>query len=61
MNEKWNDQPIEEIRDLRRRISARFDHDPARLVAYYAKLQEQYRDRLIDTAKPTDGTDQSAA
>jgi hypothetical protein len=61
MNEKRNDQPIEEIRDLRRRISARFDHDPARLVAYYEKLQEQYRDRLIDTAKPTDDTDRSAA
>ena len=61
MNEKRNDQPIEEIRDLRRRISARFDHDPARLVAYYLQLQEQYRDRLIDTPKTTDGTDQSAA
>ena len=61
MNEKRNDQPIEEIREVRRRISARFDHDPARLVAYYVKLQEQYRDRLIDTAKTTDGTDQSAA
>jgi hypothetical protein len=56
-----NDQPIDEIRELRRRISARFDHDPARLVAYYVKLQEQYRERLIDTAKTTKGTDQTAA
>jgi len=46
---------------LRRRISARFDHDPTRLVAYYVKLQEQYRERLIDTAKTTKGTDQTAA
>jgi hypothetical protein len=61
MSEKLNDQPIEEMRELRRRISARFDHDPARLVAYYEKLQEQYRDRLIDTAKAADGADQSAA
>lgn len=61
MNEKQSDQPIEEIRELRRRISARFDHDPARLVAYYEKLQEQYRDRLIDTVKTTDDADQSAA
>lgn len=61
MNEKQSDQPIEEIRELRRRISARFDHDPARLVAYYVELQEKYRDRLIDTAKTTDGADQSAA
>jgi hypothetical protein len=56
-----NDQPIDEIRELRRCISARFDHDPARLVAYYVKLQEQYRERLIDTAKTTRGTDQTAA
>lgn len=61
MNEIRNDPPIDEIRELRRRISARFDHDPVRLVAYYVKLQEQYRDRLIDTAKTIDGTDQPAA
>ncbi len=56
-----NDQPIDEIRELRRRISARFDNDPARLVDYYMKLQEQYRDRLIDTAKSTDETDHATA
>ena len=60
MKEIRTDQPIDEIRELRHRISARFDHDPARLVAYYMKLQEQYRDRLIDTAKTTEGTDQTA-
>jgi hypothetical protein len=52
-----NDQPIDEIRELRRRISARFDNDPARLVAYYIKLQEQYRDRLIDGVKETEQKD----
>ena len=57
MKERPNDQPIDEIRELRRRISARFDHDPARLVAYYMKLQEQYRDRLIDTANSTEQSD----
>ena len=61
MKETRTDQPIDEIRELCRRISARFDHDPARLVAYYVKLQEQYRDRLIDPAKTTEGTDQTAA
>jgi len=61
MKEIRNDQPIDEIRELRRRISARFDHDPARLVAYYVKLQERYRDRLIDPATTADGTDQTAA
>jgi hypothetical protein len=61
MKEIRNDQPIDEIRELRRRISARFDHDPARLVAYYVKLQEQYRDRLIDPGKTTEETEHTTA
>ena len=61
MKEIRKDQPIDEIRELRHRISARFDHDPARLVAYYVKLQEQYRDRLIDTKKTTKETDHTNA
>jgi hypothetical protein len=61
MKEIRDDAPIDEVRELRRRISARFDHDPARLVAYYVKLQEQYRDRLIDNAKTKDGVDHTAA
>jgi len=61
MKEIRNDAPIDEVRELRRRISARFDHDPARLVAYYVKLQEQYRDRLIDTTKTSEGKNQTAA
>ncbi len=60
MKKIQNDQPIDEIRELRRRISARFDHDPVRLVAYYVKLQERYRDRLIDTPKTTGEIDQTA-
>ena len=61
MKEIRNDLPIDEIRALRRRISARFDNDPARLVAYYVKLQEQYRDRLIVTAKTSEKTDRNNA
>ena len=61
MDKTHRDQPIEEIRELRRQISARFEHDPARLVEHYIKLQEQYRDRLSDTTKPADGNSQSVA
>jgi hypothetical protein len=61
MKEVQSDQPIEEIRMVRHRISARFDHDPARLVAYYMKLQEQYRDRLLKAEKTAEGTDETAA
>jgi len=49
------DPPIDEVREVRRQISERFDHDPARLVEYYIQLQEQYRARLLvppDTSKP---------
>lgn len=41
-------QNITEIRDVRRRISERFGHDPARLVKHYMDLQEE-RD---DAGKP---------
>ncbi len=56
-----SDPVIDEIREVRRRISARVDHDPARLVAYYMKLQEQYRDRLVSPAKTSEDADQPAA
>jgi len=47
MNPPTPDPAIEEIRDVRHRISAKFDHDPAKLVAYLMEYQEQFRDRLI--------------
>jgi len=55
-----NDPVIEEIREVRHRISERFHHDPARLVAYYREFQERYRERLIDSSKTTDRADQPA-
>jgi hypothetical protein len=51
MNLNQKDPVIDEIREVRHRISERFGHDPAQLVAYYLKLQEQFRDRLIDWEK----------
>ncbi len=45
------DPVIDEVREVRHQISARFDHDPERLVAYYMELQEQFRDRLIQAPK----------
>lgn len=49
MESKQNDPVIDEIREIRHRISEKFGHDPAKLVAYYMQMQEQYRERLIDT------------
>ncbi len=48
------DPVIDEIREVRHSISARFGHDPARLVAFYMEMQKQYRNRLIETAKDSD-------
>lgn len=40
-----DNETIKEIRDIRKRISARFDHDPKRLVDYYKKKQVEKRER----------------
>lgn len=47
MTPSKKDPVIDEVREVRHRISARFDHDPERLVAYYMEMQEQYRDRFL--------------
>lgn len=51
MTQNLDDPVIDEIRDVRHHISARFGHDPTRLVAFYMEMQKQYQDRLIETAK----------
>jgi len=55
------DPVIDEIREARHHISERVGHDVVRLVSYYMELQQQYGDRLIGPARPSEGTDQSAA
>jgi hypothetical protein len=47
MQDHDKDVVIDEIREIRHRISCESQHDPRRLVARYIQLQEQYRDRLI--------------
>ena len=60
MKRNLNDPVIDEIREVRHRISARFGHDPAQLVSFYLEMQKQYQDRLIETAANTKPRDQSA-
>jgi hypothetical protein len=52
MESETCDPVIDEIRAIRRRISARFGHDPARLVAHDMEFQKQFADRLIDAPAP---------
>ena len=49
MKQNLSDPVIDEIREVRHRISARFDHDPTQMVAFYMEMQKQYQDRLIET------------
>ena len=49
MKRNPSDPVIDEIREARHRISARFGHDPTRLVAFYMELQKQYEERLVKT------------
>ena len=43
-NEKNNEcEIVKEVREIRHKISARFDHDVGRLVAHYQEMQEQMR------------------
>lgn len=55
-----SDPTLERIRRTRHEISEACDHDPYKLVAYYMRLQEQHKDRLVDTAEPVPAQ-QSAA
>jgi hypothetical protein len=43
---------VDEIREPRRRIVARSDHESARLVAHEITLQELHADRLVQAPKP---------
>ena len=42
MKQRQSDPTINEVREVGHRISARFDHDPARLVAFYMEMQKQH-------------------
>lgn len=60
---------IDEIRRIRREISARFDHDVNKLCEYYRKLEQEYRksgkykfvDPPSEKPKPTKLGDEKAA
>lgn len=47
--EKTPDPVLDEIREVRRQISAQFDHDPKKLVDHYIELQRLHGDRLLDS------------
>jgi len=51
-----SDPVIDEVRAVRRKISASYGHDVRKMIADHMKRQERYADRLIRLAparKPT--------
>jgi hypothetical protein len=46
-----DDPAIERVREVRHRISQQCEHDPKKLVEYYMRLQERYRERLLKAAQ----------
>jgi hypothetical protein len=57
MDSGSDDPVIDEIREIRHRISARFGHDPARLVAHYMELQKTFAGRFVKAPVATDHPD----
>lgn len=42
------DDLVEEVQRVKREISAEFDHDPAKLIAFLTEYQKQFADRLAE-------------
>ena len=46
------DIAVDEIRDTRSKISAKYGHSTRRLIEHYKKMEKKYRNRLyIDDSK----------
>ena len=41
-----HDDGLEWLREIRRKMAAKFDHDPHKAAAYYQKMQQRYASRL---------------
>jgi hypothetical protein len=52
-----DEEEIARVRAARHRISARFGHDPYRLVAYYRERQAGQGQRLVQAPGPDAGRD----
>jgi hypothetical protein len=41
-----HDDGLEWLRDIRRKMAEKFDHDPRKAAAHYQKMQRRYASRL---------------
>ncbi len=44
-----DDPTIARIREVRHRISGKYDHDPKKIVEYYIKLQKKHKNHFLRT------------
>ena len=44
---KRDDPTIERIRESRRVISAKYDHDPKKIVDHYLEFQKKFKTRIL--------------
>ena len=61
MKHEWTeaDDVIEEVREIRRRMSAQFDHDPKKMIEYFVEIDKHYTGPVV--APPDRKTGKSAA
>lgn len=55
MTDEWTeaDDVVEEVREIRRRIWARFDNDPEKVIEYYLELDKQRLEPGVGAGKPS--------
>jgi hypothetical protein len=47
-----SDPTIEEVRRIRRLISAEYGNEPRRILDYFAEIQARVKDRLVNYGEP---------
>jgi hypothetical protein len=52
-DEEWTeaDDVIEEVREMRRKVWARFDNDPKKLIDYYIEHDKHYTGPVVTPAE----------
>jgi hypothetical protein len=48
-----HDDGLEWLREIRRKMAVKFDHDPRKAAAYYKKMQKRYAGRLYNRDSAT--------
>ncbi len=57
------DEGIQAVRDIRRKISKEYANDPGKLIDHYLAEQEHYQERLLRpvAAQPADAAERPSA